>query len=68
MRRSDEIRNRINEILNADPDIKEAIKEAAKDTFRLYKEYVIAGFTEEQAMQLTLVVLTCALTKGGPNG
>ena len=72
MRRNDDIRNRINEILNTDPNIEDAsedaVKDAAKDTFRLYKEYVNAGFTEDQALQLTLVVLQCTLAKGGLYG
>lgn len=68
MRRNDDIRNKINEILNTDPNIEDATRDAAKDTFRLYKEYVNAGFTKDQALQLTLVVLQCTLAKGGLYG
>ena len=68
MRRNDDIRNRINEILNTDPNIEDATRDAAKNTFRLYKEYINAGFTEDQALQLTLVVLQCTLAKGGLYG
>ena len=68
MRKNNDIENRINEILNTNPNIedanKDAIKDAAKDTFLLYKEYVNAGFTEDQALQLTSVVLQCTLAKG----
>ncbi|MFI0894882.1 hypothetical protein [Streptomyces sp. NPDC020983] len=40
-----------------------ALAEGAAQTHEMYEAYVRAGFTEDQAMQLTIAVLTTALIK-----
>ena len=40
---------------------------AASEAFALYKSYVDAGFTTDQAMQLLCVMLQAVVTRAGSN-
>jgi hypothetical protein len=53
-----------NEDLPIDPFT--ALAEGAVQIFHLYNSYVLAGFTEAQAMQLLLAIITSSVRNAQP--